>query len=82
MEGSGGLAEAPGWPDAGRLWRLRRRHDHIDAIAWPVRDGWRLRFIRNGRVLLTRQYDSREAASADADARLRELQRAGWNTHW
>jgi hypothetical protein len=69
-------------PEAVRLWRLRRRHDYIDAIVWPIRGAWELQFVRNGRVLLTRQYETREVASADADGRLRELQRAGWHTHW
>jgi hypothetical protein len=67
---------------ATRLWRLRRRHNHIDAIVRPWRRQWQLEFVRNGRVLLTRTYVTREKASADAEARLRDLQRAGWNTHW
>jgi hypothetical protein len=65
-----------------RLWRVRRRHDRIDARLQPVRAGWELAFLRNDRLLLTRQHHTREAALAEADAKLRELQRAGWNTHW
>ncbi len=65
-----------------RLWRVRHRHDHIDAVLRSREFHWDLRFIRNERVLLTRRYERRDAACADADHRLRELQRAGWNTHW
>lgn len=65
-----------------RLWRVRRRHDHIDALLRPRASAWDLRFTRNDRVLVTRQFSDREAACADAETRLRELQRAGWNTHW
>ena len=65
-----------------RLWRLRRRHVHIDALL-RARDGaWDLRFTRNERVLLTQEFPDRESACAAAEARLRELQRAGWTTHW
>jgi hypothetical protein len=65
-----------------RLWRIRRRHDHIDATVERVREGWKLSFVQNERLLLTRQHSTRQAAEAEADAKLRELQRAGWNTHW
>jgi hypothetical protein len=65
-----------------RLWRVRRRHDHIDALLRARRSGWDLRFTRNDRILVTRHYEAHEAACAEADGRLRELQRAGWNTHW
>lgn len=65
-----------------RLWRVRRRHHHIDALLGRSGAHWELRFTRNDRVLFTRQYEARAAACAEAEARLRELQRAGWNTHW
>ena len=65
-----------------RLWRLRRRHDHIDAVLRPDGTGWELQFLRNNRVLLRRRYPTRELAHAEAAGRLRDLQRAGWNTHW
>jgi len=65
-----------------RLWRARRRHDYIDAIVTRHGPGWDLQFVRNDRPLLTRHHPTREAARAEADARLRELQRAGWNVHW
>jgi len=65
-----------------RLWRVRRRHDHIDAVLASRDSCWELRFLRNDRLMLAWCHEEREAACADADARLRELQRAGWNTHW
>jgi len=65
-----------------RLWRLRRRHAHIDALLRPRDGAWDLRFTRNERVLLTQEFPDRESACAAAEARLRELQRAGWTTHW
>jgi len=65
-----------------RIWRIRRRHDHIDALLRPRGGAWDLRFTRNDRVLITQEFRNRDAAIAAADTRLRELQRAGWNTHW
>ena len=65
-----------------RVWRVRRRHDHIDALLRPYGTAWELRYTRNNRVLITQEFTDRDAASAAAEARLRELQRAGWNTHW
>jgi len=65
-----------------RLWRVRRRHGHIDALLRSRGPMWDLRFTRNDRVLITQEFANRESACAAADARLRELQRAGWNTHW
>lgn len=67
---------------AARLWRARRRHDHVDAVL--QRDGatWRLQFLRNDRLLLTMNYPDRETARADARGRLKDLQRAGWTVHW
>ena len=65
-----------------RLWRARRRHDHIDAVLSPAGTGWELRFLRNGRLLLSWRFPAADAARAEADARLRSLQRAGWTVHW
>lgn len=65
-----------------RIWRVRRRHAHIDALLRPLGTTWELRFTRNDRVLVTQEFPERDAARAVADARLRELQRAGWNIHW
>jgi hypothetical protein len=65
-----------------RLWRVRRRHDHIDAILRVRGRRWDLQFVRNDRVLLTRSHATERQARREADARLGELHRAGWNVHW
>lgn len=65
-----------------RLWRVRRRRDHIDALLNAGGAGWDLQFLRNDRRLVVWHYETREAASAEAHARLRELERAGWTSHW
>ncbi|HXW07305.1 MAG TPA: hypothetical protein VD833_18865 [Vicinamibacterales bacterium] len=72
--------ERPGTGD--RLWRARRRHDRIDAVLGQRGRYWLLRFFRNGRLLLSRRHETEALARAEAGARLKELQRAGWNTHW
>jgi hypothetical protein len=43
---------------------------------------WDLQFLHNDRILLTRRYAQRDLACAEAAARLRDLQRAGWTAHW
>jgi hypothetical protein len=65
-----------------RLWRARRRHDYIDALLRDSDAGSVLEFRRNGRSLVTWRFGTRDEASAEAMRRLRDLQRAGWNTHW
>jgi len=65
-----------------RLWRMRRRHDQIDAVLRPTGQGWELTYSRNQRPMLVWRYASRDDAVADADARRRELERAGWTAHW
>jgi hypothetical protein len=65
-----------------RLWRARRRHNYIDALVQDGPDGCLLEFRRNGKQLMTWRLANREAASAEAMTRLRDLQRAGWTDHW
>ena len=65
-----------------RLWRLRRRHDSIDASLRRSMSGWTLQLSRNGRVIFTQDFSNREEGAGVADARLQELRRAGWNEHW
>ena len=67
-----------------RLWRVRRSHASIDvqlrecAPAPAVE----IRYFYDGEPVYSRQWPSRELAVADASERLRDLQRAGWTTHW
>ena len=65
-----------------RLWRLRRRHDHLDASLQAAGERWDLTFALNDRRLLTTSFSSREDAVGDAETRRKELVRAGWNLHW
>ena len=56
-----------------RLWRVRRRHDSIEAYLQLSSDaGWSLQFLRNGRVIVTRTFQSREEA-----VRMATVQAAG-----
>lgn len=65
-----------------RLWRVRKRHDHIDALLQEAADGWQLQFGRNDRVLVVLRFETLDEAQREADKRLRDLQRAGWTEHW
>ena len=67
---------------SGRLWRARRRHDHLDAIVAESAGGWTLQFVLNDRLIVSWPFPTRDDAAREADGRLRELQRVGWNTHW
>jgi hypothetical protein len=65
-----------------RLWRVRRRHDHIDAVLSEDASAWTLEYLRNDTPFLAWRYPDRGAAVADADVRLKDLLRAGWTSHW
>ena len=67
---------------ADRLWRARRRHDHIDAEIVPTAAGYELRYLRNDRLMVVWRFESADAAAADARSRLADLIRAGWTVHW
>jgi hypothetical protein len=41
-----------------------------------------VQFFYDGAMLWARRWPSRQLALDHAEAQLRELQRAGWNTHW
>jgi hypothetical protein len=67
-----------------RVWRLRKNSTWLDARIADCADsgGVQLQFFRDNTLISTRRWPSREEAVADAESQLRELQRAGWNTHW
>ncbi len=77
-----GHADDDGNETARRVWRVRRRHDHLDALLRRAGGEWRLRFLLNDRVLIDWSFPDADAARAEALARLGELQRAGWTLHW
>lgn len=55
---------------------------HIDALLRDTPAGWDLIYLRGERALITLTFADRAAAVADADRRLSDLLRAGWNVHW
>jgi hypothetical protein len=69
---------------AERIWRARKHHTWIDAQLRPASDGAgvELQFFYDGTLVLSRVWPTRGDAAAHASSQLRELQRAGWNTHW
>jgi len=70
--------------ESARLWRVRKDHTWVDArIREGAEDkGVELQFFYDGALVVARKWPSRESALADADGQLRDLERAGWNTHW
>jgi len=67
-----------------RVWRVRKDHTWVDA---RIRDcsgtaGVELQFFYDGALVCARTWPSRESAITAAEGQLRDLQRAGWNTHW
>jgi len=75
-------AGQPGSKHAERLWRVRKNHTSIDAHLSDRDTGVELNYFYDGEPLLSQQWPSRQLALTDAGARLRDLQRAGWTTHW
>ena len=70
--------------DVIRVWRVRKNHTWIDARLLDAAHtgGVELQFFYDGALVVARKWPSRESALADADGQLRDLERAGWNTHW
>jgi len=62
-----------------KLWRLRKRQQSIDAI---LRDDVTLEFVMNGKRMTARRCGSRAQAVKAATEKRKELERAGWATHW
>ena len=77
-----GTAETAGSVE--RLWRVRKNHTWIDARIRGRQGSPRveLAFFYDGERIFSTEYPSREFAIDEAAFRLRDLQRAGWNTHW
>ena len=61
------------------MWRLRKRQQSIDAI---LHDRTTLEFVMNGRRLTLRRWPSRAQAVKAAAEKRKELERAGWASHW
>ena len=70
--------------DTVRVWRVRKNHTWIDARLHErtqTRDV-ELQFFYDGTLVLARQCATRDAALAQAEVYLKNLERAGWNAHW
>ena len=65
-----------------RLWRVRKDHTWIDAQVSTGPAAVEVQFFIDGERVLTRAFPTRALATEEADRRLRDLQRAGWTTHW
>ena len=65
-----------------RIWRLRKRHQSIDAVLIPAADSVELRFLLNGELLYVRRELARLAALQEAADKRAELEREGWMPHW
>ena len=72
----------PGSGLAERLWRVRKNHTSIDAHISARGVGVEIRYFYDGEPVLSQQWPTRQLALTDAATRLRDLQRAGWTTHW
>ena len=66
------------------MWCARKHYTWIDAQLRPSNDpvGFELQLFYDGALISSRVWPTREDAVEDASRQLRELQRAGWNTHW
>jgi len=69
-------------PDTVRLWRVRKDGRWIDAQLMSRLDEVELRFRLDGEPIFTERFATHALAVDDADRRLRDLQRAGWTSHW
>ena len=65
-----------------RLWRGRKDHTWIDAQVREREGAIEVRYFYEGEPVLSQHWATRQLALTDAAARLRDLQRAGWTTHW
>jgi hypothetical protein len=61
---------------------VRKNHASIDAQLSDRDTGVEIKYFYDGEPVLTQQWPTRELALSDAAARLHDLQRAGWTTHW
>jgi hypothetical protein len=65
-----------------RLWRARRQHDRLEATLARNDDGWAVEFRLNDRGFVSLRFRGEARAREYAAVRLRELERAGWASHW
>jgi len=70
--------------DPVRVWRLRKNHTWLDARLNGCAGSTdvELQFFYDGMLVLAHQCATRDAALAQAETYRKNLERAGWNTHW
>jgi hypothetical protein len=61
---------------------VRKRQQTIDAIVREAGGDVTLEFVMNGKRVTARKWPSRAQAVKAATDKLKELERAGWATHW
>jgi hypothetical protein len=77
-----GLARSVVTELAERIWRVRKNHTWIDAQVRADTAGAEVRFYYDGALVFAQRWPTRAEAIHCANGHLRELQRAGWVTHW
>jgi hypothetical protein len=65
-----------------RIWRLRKLHQHVDAVLQHNDAGIDLRYFYNGALAYTRRWTTRDQAMREAHEKRAELEREGWTAHW
>jgi hypothetical protein len=65
-----------------RMWRMRKRHQAIDATLAASDGVWELTFWRNRKPMLMWRYADQDEARSEAERRRGELERSGWTSHW
>ena len=65
-----------------KLWRVRKRQQSIDAFVREGKGDVTLEFVMNGKRVTARKWPSRAQAIKAATEKRKELERAGWATHW
>ena len=65
-----------------RIWRLRKRHQAVDAELHPVGNEIEVRFLFNGTLAYSRRCPTRDLALETAAAKRAQLEREGWLFHW
>ena len=68
--------------DAKRLWRLRKRHQWVDAEIDVAGRDVCLRLLLNGQLTYERRWPTRDEALAEASGKRAELEQHGWAEHW
>jgi hypothetical protein len=72
----------------GRIWRLRKLHQHVDAELHPPTgtggdsEQTELQLFLNGELAYSRTWPTRAEALEAAARQRAELERDGWMFHW